>query len=86
MYSYGFRRPIFHMMIDHSENGWQCVFDNERFTEKLPVTTGVSQGSILESFLSLVYINDMADVSSTKSKIAILADNSSLFQSGKQNL
>ena len=45
--------------------------------EKLPVITGVSQASILGLFHFLVYINDLPAVCSTKSKIAIFADNTS---------
>ena len=62
------------------------MFDNEKITEKLAVITGVPQGSILGPFLFLVYINDLPAVCSTKSEMAILADDTSLFQSGKQNL
>ena len=84
--NYGFRGPIFHLMCDYPTNRWQYVFDNEGIPEKLHVNTGVPQGSILGPFLFLVYINDLPAVSSTKSKIVIFADDTSLFQSGKQNL
>ena len=86
MYKYGFRGPIFILVSDYLTNRWQFVFDNERITEKHPVFTGVPQGSILWPFL-LIYINDVPVVCSTKSKIPMLADDTSLFfQSGKQNL
>ena len=77
---------MFHLMCDYLSNKWQYVFDNERITEKLPVITGVPQGSILGPFLFLFYINDLPAVCSTKSKIAIFADDTSLFQSEKQNV
>ena len=86
LYNYGFRGPILHLMSDYLTNRWQYVFDNERNTEKLPVITGVPQGSILGPFLFLSYINDLPAVCSTKSNIAIFAEDTSLFQSGKQNL
>ena len=86
LYNYGFRGPIFHLMGDYLANRWQYVFDNERITEKLPVITSVPQGSILGPFLLIVHINDLPAVCSSKSEIAIFADDTSLFQSGKQNL
>ena len=72
-------------MSDYLTNRWQNVFDNERTAEKLPVITGVPEGSILGTFLFIVYINDLPAVCSTKSKIAKFADDTSLFQSEKQN-
>ena len=73
-------------MSDYLTNRIQYVFDNERITKKLPVMTGEPQGSILGTFLFLAYIKDLPAVCSTKSKIAIFADDTSLFQSGKHNL
>ena len=79
---------MFHLMSDYLSNKWQYVFDNEIITEKLPVITGVPQSSISGPFLFLFlfYINDLPAVCSTKSKIAIFADDTSLVQSEKQNL
>ena len=75
----GFSRPIFHLMSDY-------VFHNEIITEKLPVVSGVPQGSILGPFLFLVCNKDLPAVCSTKSKIAMFAEDTSLFQSGKETL
>ena len=65
--NYDFRGPIFHLMGDYLTKRWQCVFDNERITKKRSVNTDVQQGSILELFLFLVYLNDLPAVCSTKS-------------------
>ena len=77
LYNYGFTKL-------HQTNRWQYVFDNARVPEKLPVVTAVPRDSILRPFFFLVYVNDLPAVYSTKCKIAIFADNTSLFQSGKK--
>ena len=82
---YGFRGPIFILVKDYLTNRWQFVFDNESITEKHPVFTGVPQGSILWPFL-LIYINDLPVVCSTKSKIAMLADDTSVLPIRKTKL
>ena len=88
LYNYGSRGPIFHLMKDYLPIIWQYMFDNERITElkELPVITGVPQGSILGPSVFLLYINDLRAVCSTKSKIPIFADDTSLFQSEKEKL
>jgi hypothetical protein len=49
------------------------------YSDWLPVSSGVPQGSILGPFFFIIFINDLADVVSS-SEIALYADDSKLFK------
>ncbi len=54
------------------------------YSDWLPVTSGVPQGSILGPLLFLAYVNDAPDYIQQNSSIALYADDSKLFGSIKQ--
>ena len=47
------------LMESYLKNRKQYVIYNDSISETLPITTGVSQGSILCQLLLLIYINDL---------------------------
>ena len=53
----------------------------DEFSDWLPLTSRVPQGSILGPLLFIIYANDMPNCSSGKSKLALFADDSKLFRS-----
>ena len=61
----------------------QYVCTNDLKTERLSVKTGVLQGSALGPFFFLIYMHDLLDVSDRAEK-PMLADDTTLFQSGKE--
>ena len=60
-------------------NRYQCTVnnDNQISSTLLPITIGVTRGSVLRPFLFLVYINDLTN--SCKSPIMLYADDSVLL-------
>ena len=57
----------------------QRVVIDGSFSDWLPVTSGVPQGSILGPIMFLVYINDAPDYICSSSTIALSADDSKLY-------
>ena len=68
----------FHSYLTHRQ---QRVVLNGICSDWLPVTSGVSQGSILGPLLFLVYCNDAQYYIQENSTLALFADNSKLFRS-----
>ena len=54
--NYGFRGPIYNIMVDYLSNRSQYVYANGNRSDIAKITTGVPQGSVLGPFLFLVYI------------------------------
>ena len=56
--SYGFSGPIYNIMDDYLSSRSQYVIKNGNRCDIAEIVTGDPQGSVLGSFLFLVYIND----------------------------
>ena len=70
---FGFQGPLHAWFTDYLISRSQWVVIDRTFSSWEPVTSGVSQGSILGPFLFLLYVNDLPDVLSTTA-IALFAD------------
>ena len=65
---YGITGMALELMKNYLKDRMQCTQENLK-SSKLPITTGVPQGSILGPFLFLVYMNDFSNCSTTFSTI-----------------
>ena len=80
--NYGIRGVALHMFKSYLSNRHQFVLYNDSKSENKKITCGVPQGSILGPLLFLLYINDLAHVS-TKLFSLLFADDSNMFLTGK---
>ena len=83
--NYGFRGPIYNIMVDYLSNRSQYVYVNGNRSDIAKITTGVPQGSVLGPFLFLVYINDLPQILGNDNKMALFADDASIIKSEKTN-
>ena len=79
---YGIRGTALDMFKSYLSNRYQYVVYNDVQSEHKNITCGVPQGSILGPLLFLLYINDLAVVS-TKLFSLLFADDSNMFLTGK---
>ena len=64
---YGVRGCALNLLQSYLNNRYQYIFyTNQTFSDHLPITTGVPQGSVLVPFLFLVYINDLPNACNAK--------------------
>ena len=59
----------------------QCTTANGQISDRLPVTCGVPQGSVLGPLFFLVYVNDLQDALGD-CKVKLYADDTVLYQAG----
>ncbi len=78
--SFGFCGPLLHWFENYLTGRTQRVVLDGSCSDWLPVHSGVPQGSILGPLLFLFFINDMVDVVSPESTVALFADDSKVFR------
>ena len=81
MYKYGIRGIAFKWMESYLSNRRQFVLFKDVQSEYATVTCGVPQGSIMGSLLFLLYVNDIANVSTSLLPI-LFADDTNVFLTG----
>ena len=77
LHRYGIRGPTLKWIQAFlSDRTQTVVIDNEK-SATVPVTSGVTQGSVLGPILFLIYINDLPD--KTRSKVRLFADDTAIY-------
>ena len=74
---YGIRGDTLKWIKDFLDNRKQAVVINGINSEKIPVSSGVPQGSVLGPILFLAYINDLPE--QVKSRVRLFADDTALY-------
>ena len=77
----GIRGLAHHFLQSFLSDRFQCVRVRDAESDWLPITRGVPQGSVLASFLFLIYINDLPTVSPNISSI-LFADDTTFYKAG----
>lgn len=80
LFSIGFRGNIFKFFESYLSNRFQFVKINNTLSNKLGVTRGIFQGTLLGPLLFLIYINDLCNLN-LNAKIICFADDSTLLYS-----
>jgi hypothetical protein len=81
LYHYGIRGVPFKLLKDYLTNRTQQVYYNNTYSNLLPISTGVPQGSILGPLLFIVFINDIVNTSEILD-FYIFADDTNVLASG----
>ena len=77
LHHYGIRGDTLKWIKDFLDNRKQAVVINGINSEKIPVSSGVPQGSVLGPILFLAYINDLPE--QVKSRVRLFADDTALY-------
>ena len=73
----GISENLLSLLNSFLSNRFQRVVINGQYSSWSPVLAGVSQGSILEALLFVIYINDLPE--NLQSIVKLLADGTSLY-------
>jgi hypothetical protein len=79
--SYGISGSLLSWFSSYLTDRYQRVVLDGVYSDWLPITSGVPQGSILGPLLFLVYVNDLPSYTNSQSTIALFADDSKLYKS-----
>jgi hypothetical protein len=82
LYHYGIRGVAYNWIKSYLDKRTQYVSYNDASSTKKTINCGVPQGSILGPLLFLIYINDLANVTSNLFMF-MFADDTNVFLSGK---
>ena len=75
LHHYGYGGDIIKWIKDFLDNRKQAVVINGANSDKIPVSFGVTQGSVISPVLFLVYINDLQ----VKSRVRVFEDDTVLY-------
>jgi len=77
LHDYAIKGPSLKWVKGFLDNRHQSVIVNGSSFEPIPVSSGVSQGSVLGPLLFLIYMNDLP--MNVKSKVRLFADDTALY-------
>jgi hypothetical protein len=78
--TFGITGSLLNWFSDYLLNRTQRVVIENSSSEWLPVPSGVPQGSILGPFLFLLYTNDLGNILSNDTSIALYADDAKIYR------
>ena len=83
LYSFGISGHLLEWIHNFITNRNHKVYINSVFSEKLPVNSGVPQGSVLGPLLFLLYIEDIQNICTDKCDAVMFADDCKFFSTDK---